>query len=891
MSARIVVAVLLGLMLAAAAPAAPQTTLAAVLGTVTDAQKAVLPGATVTATNQETHAQATAVTGANGRFRLSALRPGIYEIRAELSGFAPRVRSGVQLFVGAEVTIDFEMGVAGVRESVTVTGRAPLIEVTKSEVSTVVDREQIDVLPLANRSFSDLTRLTPGVVGSDLIGGMQSSLSNTYLVDGVSNDRAWTGGSRTDFSAETIREFRVITNQFAPEFGQASGGVINVVSRSGTNLFQNRVYLFDRSEALDATNAFATSKAPYTRRNFGGFSGGPIVQNRFFYFGSYEGVWQNQTAIVTTPVKSGQYPQPTRNNQAFVKMDSLLSSSQTLTVRYAEQRARTENSGVGGRSTWEYGDTSWSHNHDFTAALTSIIGTSRLNELRVLIADRPADAVPNGSGPELLFASSNQGKNYSDPQGSDEKRVEIIDNFSWHVTGKGGEHDVKAGIDYNHTVLNGHFCNYCDGSFTFPKDTFDPDIKSTYPTNYTQRIGSTQYRIPNISYSAFVQDSWRPKRNVTVNGGVRFDRVDYAGTLTTNDFSPRLALTFDPTGKGKTVYNVGGGIFKDKITLNQWLIIVLNVINAKNFVVITNPGYPDWTTGAQQGYSLKNTEMFDPNLSQPYSVQATGGVKHDFGNGFAVSANYLFNHGVGQIRRRDLNAPVNGSTVRPDTTMGRELIHEASGLRTYNALVLGAERRFGQRWRFTAAYTLSSTWSDSEARNSTTLPTDQYNIHADWSPADNDARHNLVLTGQVTLPFEIQLAGIYQYRSAYPFNVVSGRDTNNDSRSGDRPDLNPNGTYPTNGVTQYGMFSIPVNRPGTLPRNAFRGPDWARTDLRLSKAFPFGKRRLEVLAEAFNAFNRVSYGSYTGSIQSKYFGLPQSANNPRQVELAVRFDF
>jgi hypothetical protein len=380
------------------------------MGTVTDAQKAILPGVTVTAVNVDTGTGSSSVTDALGRFRLGALRPGTYDIRAELSGFAPRVRKGIQLFVGQEATLDFELVVAGVQESVTVTGEAPMIEVTKSEVSNVVDRKQIDALPLTDRGFSDLMRLTPGVVGSDLIGGMQSSLSNTYLVDGVSNDRAWTGGNRADYSAETIREFRVITEQFAAEYGQASGGVVNVVSRSGTNRFENRVYLYDRAESLDARDAFATSKAPYTRVNFGGFSGGPIVRNRLFYFGSYEGVRQDQTAIVTTPVKSGEFPQPTRNHQAFAKVDVQLSPVHALTVRFSEQRSDTSNSGVGGRNTLEYGSTSWSRNHDVNAALTSVFAASRLNELRLLVAARPADVVPNGSGPELLFASSNQGK-------------------------------------------------------------------------------------------------------------------------------------------------------------------------------------------------------------------------------------------------------------------------------------------------------------------------------------------------------------------------------------------------------------------------------------------------------------------------------------------------
>jgi hypothetical protein len=120
---------------------------------------------------------------------------------------------------------------------------------------------------------------------------------------------------------------------------------------------------------------------------------------------------------------------------------------------------------------------------------------------------------------------------------------------------------------------------------------------------------------------------------------------------------------------------------------------------------------------------------------------------------------------------------------------------------------------------------------------------------------------------------------------------VSGRDTNNDSRSGDRPDPDPNGTYPTNGVTKYGRFSIPVNRPGTLGRNTFRGPDFQQLDLRLSKLFSIGQQRLELIAEGFNVTNRVNYNSYTASIQSAFFGSPQSAMAARQVQVGARFDF
>ena len=870
-----------------------QTTTAAVFGTVIDAQKAVLAGATVTARNVETGVQTTVVSDANGRYRLTALRPGTYDLRVELSGFVTRTRPGLQLFVGQEAAIDLQLTVAGVTESVVVSGDAPLVETTKSEVSSVVDRRQIDALPLNGRNFADLTRLTPDVLSGDRIGGMQSSLSNTYFVDGVTNDRAWTGGNRAGYSVENIREFRVMTQQYAAEFGQASGGVVNVVTRSGTNAFEHRLFLYHRDDGLDARNAFATATAPFDRQQYGGFSGGPLRRERAFFFGSYERTHQDETAVVTTPVQRGEFAHPTDRHQIFAKVDYQLAPAHNVTVRANEDVFDETNSGVGGRSTLEYGSTSFFRNHDVYASLTSMLGPTRLNELRVAYGRRPGGSRPNTpSGPELSFASSNQGKASSDPQKTTEARLQVVDNFSWHVTGPGGEHDIKVGVDFSRPVLDGFFCNFCDGQFIFPRDSFDANDRLTYPTTYTRRIGSSDFVIPNNIYAAFVQDSWRPRSNLTLNLGVRYDYESYAGILKDkNNVSPRLAFAFDPSHTAKTVIRGGGGLFQDQITLNQWLIIVLNVINATDFIVLSNPGYPDPFGGNPRVPGPANTELFDPGMNTPYAAHLTAGVKQEVGEGFAVSADYVYVRGYDQLRRRDLNAPVNGTTVRPNPAVGRRLIHESTGDRTHHALLLSADRRFSSRWRLQASYTLSNTRSDSEARNSTTLPTDQYNLTADRGPADVDARHNLSMTGQVVLPFDVRLAGILQLRSAYPFNPVSGRDTNNDSRTGDRPDSDPNGLYPTNGNTEYGRFSIPVNRPGTLGRNAFRGPDFQSIDLRLSKVFQMGRRRLELIAEGFNVANRVNYPSFTTSIQSAFFGRPQSASDPRQVQLGLRFDF
>src|SRR5262249_47397378 len=193
------------------------------------------------------------------------------------------------------------------------------------------------------------------------------------------------------------------------------------------------------------------------------------------------------------------------------KVNYQITPAQALTMRFAEERTNTDNNNVGGTSTVGHGDTTYSRNHDFLTEFTSVLGSSRLNELRLQYSRRPAASIPNTpSGPELLFASSSQGKVYSDPQATTETHFELLDNFTWHVSGHAGEHDVKTGFDIGLTSLFGFFCNFCDGQFTFPKDVYNPNDRTTYPTNYTQRIGSSDFNIPDRSYSAFVQDSWRP---------------------------------------------------------------------------------------------------------------------------------------------------------------------------------------------------------------------------------------------------------------------------------------------------------------------------------------------------------------------------------------------
>ncbi len=257
-------------LLAVSPQAAAQNIGATLQGLITDTGKGVLPGVSVTITNVDTGVSRTVVTDNAGWYRAAALAPGTYELSTELTGFVTYKRSGMTLTTGQDPRIDVTLQVASVKETVEVTAAAPLVDVTKNTIGTTVTRRDLDSLPLVTRNFLDLANMTPGVTG---VGGGgvntagQLNRNNSYLVDGVSNDDTIVSSSRGGFSLEAVREYIVLANQFSAEYGVSSGAIVSVVTRSGTNKNDGRVFYFARNDALDAQNPFSRAQGSGRRRS------------------------------------------------------------------------------------------------------------------------------------------------------------------------------------------------------------------------------------------------------------------------------------------------------------------------------------------------------------------------------------------------------------------------------------------------------------------------------------------------------------------------------------------------------------------------------------------------------------------------------------------------
>ncbi len=302
-------------------------------GRVVDASGGVLPGVTVAARQTETNLQRIATSDAEGRYSILALPPGPYELRAELSGFRPLVRSGITLTIAQTAVVNLTMTLGGVAEAVTVVGDTPTVNTRTGELSYLVDERAIEELPLNGRNYTDLALLQPGVVayphrdgGSVVAHGLGMSVngqdprSNVYLLDGTLLNDMTNGpagsAAGTALGMETVQEFRVETNTYSAEFGRMSGGQINVLTKAGGNEHHGSVYEFHRNDALDAKNYFdVAGKPPFTRNQFGGAVGGPLRRDRLFFFAGYEALHENLGRTITSTVpdenaRRGLLPDP-----------------------------------------------------------------------------------------------------------------------------------------------------------------------------------------------------------------------------------------------------------------------------------------------------------------------------------------------------------------------------------------------------------------------------------------------------------------------------------------------------------------------------------------------------------------------------------------------------
>ena len=351
-------------------------------GTVVDPGGSPAGGASVTATNLDTNLTRVTDTDAGGRYLFAALPPGRYRLTVTLLGFAEEKFEPLTLSLGHAVGKDFRLRLSVGAETVTVVGTPPSLDTRRTAVAFSVSQQQIDSLPTNGRNFVAFAALTPGVTtdrttnrGIIATSGLsftgQPARSNSLTVDGFDNNDVTTGGVRGQFSQEAVREFQVLTDSYSAEFGRASGGVVNLVTKSGTNEVHGDAFFYFRDKSLNAKDHFEESdvfgnpisqdKAPFRQYQWGATLGGPIQKDKTFFFLSYEKTDQHNSNFVNIdpsvaavfnsvgfPVQTGYVPYDFRTSQALAKLDHQWSPNDSLALRGSYSSTFNENAEVWG---------------------------------------------------------------------------------------------------------------------------------------------------------------------------------------------------------------------------------------------------------------------------------------------------------------------------------------------------------------------------------------------------------------------------------------------------------------------------------------------------------------------------------------------------------------
>jgi hypothetical protein len=764
----------------AGTPAAAQQTTGNIQGRILDAQKAAVPGVTVTAKSPATGFTRTDVTDAEGIYRLNALPVGTYDVHAEIAGFKPYDAKGITVNVSSTVDLNVDLQLAGVAENVSVTAESPLIQTSSSSVGGVVDIRRIESLPLNGRQFANLAITIPGVglgfhsdptkssqFSPQINGGNGRNVN--YQIDGGDNNDDTVGGLLQLFPLEAIQEFNFVTQRYKAEFGRSNGGVMNIVTKSGTNDLHGSWFTSVRDKSMNAKTETETlnniAKQDYRRYQYGGSFGGPILKDKAHYFAAVERTQQDTKQAVTTlglfPNLDGVFPTPQRENLFTAKASANVSASQYLSVRYgrntnsqvynAATRAVPEN---WGDSTNKFNSINMNHNW--------VLGGSRLNEFIFQYADFGNVVAARTGKPQETFPNGvSVGYNTNTPQTTQQKKYQFRDDFGWHMTGMGGlGHDFKAGLNFiNEPHL---FVTFSSGSTDYAYSHLTNDPAGPISSISRSKPGSSA-NLPTKQYGLYVQDDWRMSDRLTVNAGVRYDlvtgfNIDQSGVpnfqiLTAaaaagrfngvpgfseygkkasedkNNIQPRIGAVYDLHGNGHDVVRAGWGIYYDFGYTNANILfpglsaqggsgIVFSVNNTAG---IKNPDGSFFTVGQPISNVASQNEVnpagpffgsnvMAPQVRQPWTAQTSVGWSHQLDTATVVDVDFVDTRGHDLGVRFPLNTKINNGARRfADLNLNpaNPTMNMSVGYSTYQGLNVGVRRRMTRGVQMNAWYSLS----------------------------------------------------------------------------------------------------------------------------------------------------------------------------------------
>jgi hypothetical protein len=921
------------------------TTSGDIRGRVHDESGAALSGVAVTATGQETGLVRSDTSAADGSFVLRLLPPGMYRVSATVAGFQAGELSDVRVTIGASANVEFRLRVAAVAETVTVRGEAGLIDPASTEVSKTIGETKIRNLPINQRNFLDFAVTTPGVTvergpqsGAASTSGLsingQSPRYNNVVVDGMDNNDEAVGSVRSTFSQEAVQEYQVIQSPFASEYGRMTGGIVNIVTRSGTNELHGSAFYFFRDDSLSDDNFLTGTKTTFEQNQYGASLGGPILRDRLFFFGAAERLDVSDANVVTISdaavalirangfdVTNGEVPFNRDRSTYLLKLDLLAGANHAFAVRgsYSEESDENQQTwgGLVARSGGGVRDL-----EDTAVALTgtSILSSKLSNELRLLYADRAHRLTPldeSGGVAVTILGVATFGTQRFLPQPRDTQVYQVFDAISFFH----GSSAYKFGVDYSHTDFEGSLPLNFAGLYRF--GALPPGLPGLPPSGLTalqafgagvpqvfaQGFGEPAGNGATNHVGAFGQGEWNVTSRLLLRLGLRYDYEDPIDPFPedADNWSPRFSFSWDG---GRTWRLRGGaGRFYGIASLGPMFAVgIQDGVNVRT-IVRTIQGGPSplvpWRlpnrrfgSAADAGASVvaltvlrpAGCEMaVPPNLDiegcaefdSAYTDQANIGFEMALFEKLLFNVDYLHARGKNVFTARNINPITTPPTGRPNPAFSDIYRYGGDGNSWYDGVTAGLQTRIGGPFEASFFYT----WADAEDDYVDWLTEfqlqDTLHPEDERGPALNVPEHKATLSAIYTTtagqyPWwarDWTLALIADYAAGRPFNVLAGFDRN---ANGD-----------------------PLSdRPAGVGRNSGELPDYFTVDARVARRIPIGPVGLEAIFEVFNLFNREN----VLEVNNVQFANAQLAPNPdferatrvsdpRRIQLGARLTF
>jgi len=781
------------------------------------------------------------------------------------------------------------------------------------------------------------------------------SVQNSFNIDGATAQSSFTGNERSGeytpftFSQAAIKEFQVIRSFYGLEFS-AGGAVINAITKSGGNEIHGEVFGYYRDERFIGADAKGNEADDFTQLQYGFALGGPIARDRLHFFVSYdeqdfdeptfrefeefpadrESDWEAVTGL-DWEQETGLLMGLNDARVVLLRLDWQLSPNHLAIARYNTLSVPNNENLLNPFSAagWSSDGRVLNDSDSVVVSLNSVVSERVMNEAFVQYAvERRPYLANTTSTPEAWIRSDNSefGQWRYLPGDFSERRWQLVDNLSYSV----GRHLLQGGINLDFVSFEDLYLQNGGGFYTF--ENWD-DFFGNEPVEYRQAFSPNDgwVKFSTNTYAVYIQDEWQAAPSLSLIYGLRYDYQDHDQPRSINPLYPltgqipndgdnvsaRFGAAWDPSGEGKAVLRGGIGLFYDATPT-----ILDSKVQSDNGVETVQvtadcqseldpnlcPTYPDrWESLADLTTGIRpDIFVYDPGFENPQTLRMSLGYEREIFANFAIGIDLIYSRSRDLQSKQDQNlAPtdeltVDGRTVyerfRVEPSFGRIVMFRSDARATSRSVVLSAHKRFSNRWFLDASYTWSDIRDNGSNQRSLSrgfyFPEDQYNIEADWGPANFDVRHKIVVSGGVYLPYGFMVSGYVFARSGFPYSAYHRWfDLNGDGyQESERSVIETDGVY-----YHY-------------PRNTFRQPSFVTTNLRLSKSFSLGSgTEVEILGEVFNLFNRANwyttqwklstgcdYAWYGEWIQCRTFddfGENNHVGRPRQYQLGLRFRF